>query len=645
MRFGRVLTAVAFFAASRTPLAAQAIKGTVVLRDSTPVAGVIVVASDDGGATAGRALTSARGEFVLRLPAAGHYGIRVLRIGYRPTQGPSVTVAAGATETVRVVFTAEVVTLTTVNVRDRETCRVSADTGLMVARVWDEARKAMLASQLSSDEAPLFAEWIEYDRALDSTARMVRQQHIHTSRNPTTHAFRSRPAQLLDSLGYVVTGDSGTTYYAPDADVLLSESFAARHCFHLEAPPRGSANLIGVAFTPARDRGDVREIDGTLWVDRESAELRTLEFRYTNLSDVAESAHPGGRVEFLRLRDGHWLVSRWSVRMPELAAMPQRSNDGLRRRVMSATSAIVRAVHVSGGEVTRVTRHDSLVYQATGPHIALQVVSLDTLVSVAGATLALEGTDYTAIADAAGRIQLSPVLAGRYTAQVRTALMDSLGMPASPHEIETREDAHVDSLRLPRPHDLLERVCPRDSVAHGEGMLRGSVRNERAMPIKQAAVVVTWQTNFAIIGSADADHMFYNEKSLGTYSDDAGNWRVCGVPRDKPLVVSVVSDSGSDSRKSRLMDEFAAVDLVARHDMIAATRQLGVTGRPDNRARALVELVVYSLQGAPLADATLEVHLPSGPTRTVVTGASGSEERRVGKECSELCRSRWSPYH
>ena len=25
--------------------------------------------------------------------------------------------------------------------------------------------------------------------------------------------------------------------------------------------------------------------------------------------------------------------------------------------------------------------------------------------------------------------------------------------------------------------------------------------------------------------------------------------------------------------------------------------------------------------------------------------ASGSEERRVGKECSAVCRSRWSPYH
>ena len=28
-----------------------------------------------------------------------------------------------------------------------------------------------------------------------------------------------------------------------------------------------------------------------------------------------------------------------------------------------------------------------------------------------------------------------------------------------------------------------------------------------------------------------------------------------------------------------------------------------------------------------------------------VAGQEGSEERRVGKECIEPCRSRWSPYH
>ena len=30
---------------------------------------------------------------------------------------------------------------------------------------------------------------------------------------------------------------------------------------------------------------------------------------------------------------------------------------------------------------------------------------------------------------------------------------------------------------------------------------------------------------------------------------------------------------------------------------------------------------------------------------SIVTARSRSEERRVGKECLRLCRSRWSPYH
>ena len=31
--------------------------------------------------------------------------------------------------------------------------------------------------------------------------------------------------------------------------------------------------------------------------------------------------------------------------------------------------------------------------------------------------------------------------------------------------------------------------------------------------------------------------------------------------------------------------------------------------------------------------------------RTEIVTGSGSEERRVGKECLSQCRSRWSPYH
>ena len=310
-------------------LSSQTIRGDVVLRDSaTRVAGAVVVATADRSAASVRALTNANGEFTVRLPAPGPIRSPVLRIGYRPTRGPSVTVGDGATETVRIVFAAEAVVLSAVNVRERETCRVNADSGFMVARVWEEARKAMLTSQLSADSAPLFAEWIEYDRHLDSAARVVKGQHVRTSRNPTTHAFRSRPPEVLDSAGYVVVDSGATSYFVPDAEVLLSPLFAAGHCFQLENAPPGQSNLIGVRFQPTRARRDMREIEGTLWVDRQTAELRVLDFNYTNLSDVALAAHPGGRVEFLRLADGNWVINRWSVRMPQLGVAPRTRTMG-----------------------------------------------------------------------------------------------------------------------------------------------------------------------------------------------------------------------------------------------------------------------------------------------------------------------------
>ena len=34
-----------------------------------------------------------------------------------------------------------------------------------------------------------------------------------------------------------------------------------------------------------------------------------------------------------------------------------------------------------------------------------------------------------------------------------------------------------------------------------------------------------------------------------------------------------------------------------------------------------------------------------GPSRISLVMPGGSEERRVGKECDRVCRSRWSPYH
>src|SRR5262249_6065105 len=266
-----------------------------------------------------------------------------------------------------------------------------------------------------AEDAPLVAEWIEYDRAMDSTARVVKQQRIRTSRHPTTHAFTSLPAAELDSIGYVVSDTSSTTYYAPDADVLLSDVFAAAHCFNLVEPPRsaGASNLIGVAFQPRRDRRGARDIDGTLWIDRTSAELRTLEFRYTGLPDYVAPVNPGGIVEFLRLADGGWLVSRWNVRMPIVGPRGGATPQTRIGRVMIGTSrrdAILHGMQMTGGEVMRVTRHDSLVYTATGPSVVVQLVSRDPAVRTSASWMTLDGTDYSASGKADGVLRVSPVL-------------------------------------------------------------------------------------------------------------------------------------------------------------------------------------------------------------------------------------------
>ena len=84
-----VLAAVFALIACASLAVAQTLRGSVVLPDSvTPVPGAIVVAADARGTTVARALTSAVGEFTLRLPSEGRYALTVLRIGFRPTVLP-----------------------------------------------------------------------------------------------------------------------------------------------------------------------------------------------------------------------------------------------------------------------------------------------------------------------------------------------------------------------------------------------------------------------------------------------------------------------------------------------------------------------------------------------------------------------------
>lgn len=435
-----------------TSLSAQQVRGVVLLPDSSGVApSVIVTASDPRGIVVGRGVTDSRGEFALQLTAPGRVVVRALRVGYRPTELPERDVALADTLSLRIVLNPEAVRLAAITVRRNDPCRARDDTRVRVFEVWEEARKALVLANTAGVRDGLVAEWTRYDRQLDSLGERVLDQTMQLTRAPSERPFRSRPADSLARDGYIVEDDGGVTYYAPDAEVLLSESFAGTHCFQLEEGAPGSG-LIGVRFRPIDEARQRRDVEGTLWLDRASAELRFLEFAFTGLPSVAERGEPGGRVEFRRIADGAWLVTKWYLRMPDLERrLPNRTTGG-RIRVVGPT-IVLKGVKVVGGEVTRVERSGAAVYRATGASLAVRVTLPDgeDPARRAETRVTLAGTDHEAVVDSEGIAHFPLVLPGRYRVAVNSpALVVDHDPPVSAEVVVHGDSLHWLPVQLPR---------------------------------------------------------------------------------------------------------------------------------------------------------------------------------------------------
>ena len=123
----------------------------------------------------------------------------------------------------------------------------------------------------------------------------------------------------------VIDDDDGSIYYAPDADVLLSDAFLDTHCMSLVEGEDEAEGLVGLSFEPTQDRG-VTDISGVLWLDPADAELQWLDYQYEFL-DVPNSERLGGKIRFSGLPDGTWIVRQWYIRMPILESGRRRNHS------------------------------------------------------------------------------------------------------------------------------------------------------------------------------------------------------------------------------------------------------------------------------------------------------------------------------
>ena len=294
---------------------AQTVRGQ--LTDSigrAPLRAAFVTLVDEQGIERARTITNESGEFTLSAPAGGSYRIRSKRIGFQPSFSPSLTLRAGETIFYHVFVDPIPVALQEVVVAGDRQCDVEGSSS--VAALWAEVREALASVRWTRTAPGYWYEIRQFEREVfPPQYRQGRDSSWHDSGFAQV-PFRSAPAEQLAANGFVVMdADSGWTYFAPDAEVLLSDPFLRTHCFETKVGRGETAGLVGLTFSPVLG-ARVPDIAGTLWVDRQNAELRHLEFQYVQLPRGLADPRVGGRLAFMRVPTGAWVVHEWVIRMP-----------------------------------------------------------------------------------------------------------------------------------------------------------------------------------------------------------------------------------------------------------------------------------------------------------------------------------------
>ena len=299
------------------PLAAQAVD-LRVRDDSTrrPVAGAIARLQDGSGKAVVQGLTSETGRILLKAPAAGTYRVRVDAIGFRGSLGEATQLRPGDPVRVEIGITREPPMLPTLVVTADSRCDSRPGQGTLAGILWEDIRKALTAERLTqeSEQEPLMV--TIFERLLNVREVLLRETVISTRRT-SRQPFASLPPEDLARHGFVRTIADTESYSGPDAALLLSEAFVGTHCFRALVPSGAQSPLLGLGFEPTRGR-KVSDIRGVLWMDRESRELRHIEYWYTGLRGAAAGSRAGGRIEFRRLPRGTWIVGYWYIRMPDI---------------------------------------------------------------------------------------------------------------------------------------------------------------------------------------------------------------------------------------------------------------------------------------------------------------------------------------
>jgi hypothetical protein len=489
----------------------------------------------------GTVLSNASGRFFLRAPGAGTFTLRADRIGHASTVSDPIDLAIGDTVDVRMVAEIDAIALEGLEVSGERRCEIRPESGRAVATVWEEARKALAAAALTDESGIYRYRTIRFQRELDERGRRVLSEQRRASQGYQRAPFESLPAETLVSEGFIRPDPEGDLYFAPDAQVLLSDPFLDTHCLGLTTGRGESAGLLGVAFEPTDDR-DLPEIRGVVWIDPASGELRYLDYTYENLDPALRHDAVGGKVVFQGLPNGTWIVTEWRIRMPNAALAPD---------FRGGRQLILAGIREVGGEVDRVQdQTGKTVLEATRATLSGVVLDHTGLAPLAGASVRLVGTQTTTESDSTGSFNLPGLSEGVYSVTFSHPSVPSLAGFPRPMEVEL-SSGEVASVRLVAPEvsEVLEAACDDSERPDGSATLTGLVTDgETGGPLPGAVVRILWSdyrfrgTGVARASGGQVQTMLgIQEEGLQGQADASGRYLACAVPSDHPLRVEAES--------------------------------------------------------------------------------------------------------
>lgn len=498
---------------------AQTLQGQLVDRESgSPIEGALILLLSPELEARGGALTGGDGKFILRVPEPGPYLLRALRIGYETVTSELMEVGGEDTRGIVLESGPSPIQLPELTVEGKSRCVVRPGEELQLARAWEEASKALTVQEWTEGEEVFRFRAIQLRRTMDPGGLLVLSELHELVEGESSNPVRSLPAQELVDLGFIRPAeDGGFDYFGPDASALLSDAFLDTHCFRFRNAP-GAPDLIGLSFEPIRtDRPP--DVTGTLWLDRETAEPRFLEFGYDWAPWEEAYGLAKGRVEFRELPGGAWIIPRWWIRMPTMAREPpaERGDSG--------------AIHLAGAlevgwEIMEIATLDGDPVASGAPGGLGGRIRAEgsTRLPLSGLPVGLRGTLHSTQADGSGAFSLDGVPEGGYALSSRPSVLDSLGVSLRGSDIFVRagRSAGVD-IDVPTRDRILEALCGEAPDQPGLAIVTGIVRwEDSGEPADEATVLLEWY---------EPGFWFFKKRRWAVAeTDETGRYRACGFP-------------------------------------------------------------------------------------------------------------------